>query len=240
MSKKQQLCAYCGKSGSRKELTREHFVPRCLWEGKRPNQTLTVPVHKKCNEDYAKDDEFFRTALVCMNGTEKHTEAQKVLQGSITRVMKTRSRLFMDHVQKLEYAEIESPAGLYLGKALTFKLNVKRFFRIIRKIVLGLYYCKIGKPLVKSHAVHIAWDNQYTYAVMQDGLKYMSPILSFGDDVFIYRWIQLPGDDRVTFWCLGFYKSVSLFAATLKNDGQEEGGALHMLNVPKMSVWHRG
>jgi hypothetical protein len=114
MPAKQRICAYCGKPGSRREGSREHFVPQCLWEGKRPNQTLTVWVHKSCNASFAKDDEYFRTALIAMYGTERHAEARKVVSGPVTRVMKTRPRFFMDQLRSLQVAPIESAGGIYL------------------------------------------------------------------------------------------------------------------------------
>jgi hypothetical protein len=238
MSAKQRICAYCGKPGSRREGSREHFVPQCLWEGNRPDRTLTVWVHRACNEGYARDDEFFRSALIAMNGTERHAEARRVLEGPISRVMKNRPRLFLQHLRDLQVGPIESPGGIYLGEALTFRLDVPRFFRILRKIVLGLYFSKICKPLPADLHVHLAWENRYTRPVMEPAFQFMHPTSDFGDDVFIYRWISRPGDDRVTFWCLGFYKAVSMFAATLPASDRQEG-ALHFLNVSPMSVWTR-
>jgi hypothetical protein len=240
MAAKQQLCAYCGKAGARREMTQEHFVPKCLWEGHRPNRTLTVWVHHACNAGYSRDDEFFRTALVAMNGTERHPEAASVLQGTLARVMRKRPGVFLGHLGHLDFGPIESPSGLYLGNALTFTLDVPRFFRILRKIVLGLYYCKIGKPLPGDHGVHLAWENRHTRPVVEPLFPHMHSISDFGDDVFIYRWMRDPDDDRRTFWGLGFYKAVSFFAATLPEPEQpQQGGALHFLNVSPMSAWSR-
>ncbi len=243
MAAKERLCAYCGKPGARGHMTQEHFVPKCLWEGRRPNRTLTVWVHHDCNAVYAQDDEFFRTTLVAMNGTERHPEAVKVQEGTLSRVMKKRPGLFLRHLRNLDFGQIESPSGLYLGDAMTFSLDVPRFFRILRKVILGLYFCKIGKPLPSDHGVHLAWENRYTRPVVEPLFPYMLPsggVSDFGDDVFIYKWMRDPDDDRRTFWCLGFYKAVSFFAATLPEiELPEQGGALQFLNVSPMSAWTR-
>ena len=73
---------------------------------------------------------------------------------------------------------------------------------------------------------------------MESNHQHMHPLADFGDDVFIYRWIKCPKDDRRTFWCLGFYKAVSLFAATLPQEDNKPG-SLYFLNTPPMTVWTR-
>jgi hypothetical protein len=240
---KQRTCAYCGKSGARREMTQEHFVPRCLWEGRRPNRTETVWVHHACNAGHSKDDEFFRTAIVSMHGTERHREAIQVQNGPLSRLMRNRPNVLFGHLRNLGVRPIESPSGLYLGNRMTFNLDVPRFLRVLRKIILGLYYCKTRKPLASDYSAHLVWENQYTRPLIEPMFPFMLPnggIADFGDDVFIYRWLIHPDDERVSYWCLGFYRAVSFFAATLPNrEADERGGVLNFLNVSPMAVWPR-
>jgi hypothetical protein len=214
MPAKQRVCAYCAKTGTKREGNREHFVPRGVWGGGRPNRTLTVWAHTECNSSYSQDDEYFRDALIFMNGSQEHPEAQRVLAGPLSRVMDERPTVFINHLRAISPAEVRTHSGLFAGHSLAFPLDMPRFYRVLRKIVLGLYFCKFGKPLPPDHAVLLAWDNRQTSAVMSDIFPYMQPIEDFGDDVFRYTWFAQPSDDRLTFWWLGFYEAFGFFAVT--------------------------
>jgi hypothetical protein len=66
-------------------LTKEHFVPRCLWAGPRPDGIRTVPVHKQCNKQFSEHDEYFRNVLVCWARGGAHPELLKLLEGPMSR-----------------------------------------------------------------------------------------------------------------------------------------------------------
>ena len=214
MRAKRKICAYCGNAGTRREGNREHFVPRGLWGSVRPNQTLTVWAHTGCNSSYSQDDEYFRDALVFMNGSQKHAEAQRVLEGPLSRVIEKRPTVFFNHLRAVSPAEVRTPSGLFAGYSMAFPLDMPRFYRVLRKIVLGLYYCKFDKPLPQDHAVLLAWDNKQTSEMMSDIFPYMQPIEDFGDDVFQFTWFAQPSNDHLTFWWLGFYGAFGFFAIT--------------------------
>ncbi len=81
-----ELCMFCGKEIDEAELTREHFVPKCLWEkGHRPIKTRTLPAHKSCNSSFSEDNDYFRDVLASEIGAEKNEAARLVQQGSLKR-----------------------------------------------------------------------------------------------------------------------------------------------------------
>src|SRR5713101_9098895 len=57
---KEGECAYCGK---RRELTRDHVPPSCLFSKPRPSDLITVPCCGPCNGELSKHDEYFRIAI---------------------------------------------------------------------------------------------------------------------------------------------------------------------------------
>jgi len=214
MPTKLYTCAYCGRTGTKKEGNREHFVPRNLWGGRRPNKTLTVWVHKACNASYSEDDEYFRTVLIAKAGSQEHPEARKVLEGPLIRVMEKLPTVFMKHINKVSEVEVRSPSGLFLGTSLGFALDVPRFIRVLKKIVMGLYFSKLEKSVPSDTFVSLAWATQFSFEVMAPILPFMSPLEDFGDDVFTYCWYCLPSDGRRTFWALSFYERFTFFAFT--------------------------
>jgi len=214
MPPKIYICAYCGKRGIKKEGNREHFVPRNLWGGDRPNKTLTVWVHKTCNASYSEDDEYFRTALIAMAGSQEHPEGRRVLEGPLIRMMEKMPTVFSKHINKVSEVEVQSPSGLFLGTSMAFALDVPRFIRVLKKIVMGLYFSKLEKPLPTDTFVNLAWAMQFSCDVMNPILPFMSRLEDFGDDVFTYCWYSLPSDDRRTFWALSFYERFTFFAVT--------------------------
>ena len=69
------LCMFCGGNESLGAMDREHFVPKCLWSGPRPDKTFVMPVHVACNRKYSDDSEYFRDVLVAQEGIQRHPAA---------------------------------------------------------------------------------------------------------------------------------------------------------------------
>ena len=82
-----KLCMFCGKDESYGPLNTEHFVPRGLWAGPRPSGTNTCPAHVDCNKKFADDNDYFRLVIVSDEESLPHAEAQRVLDGPITKMM---------------------------------------------------------------------------------------------------------------------------------------------------------
>jgi hypothetical protein len=232
MKDKKIPCAYCAELAPRRELTKEHFVPQCLWSGSRPNRTLTALVHARCNAAKSDDDEFFRNALIAIRGTENHPEARQVVDGAIKSDLLKRPQKLLNHLKNLRLSSVETRSGIYLGEHFSFSLDIPRFFKVVEKIVRGLYFCKLRKPVAKDHTVAVLWDNPNTQAMMSPLFPHLKPTASFGDDTFIYNWIVDPRDDRKSYWLLGFYKAVSLYAATLSSEPHPMDSTQAHLNIP--------
>jgi hypothetical protein len=106
-------CAYCGDTTG--PFQAEHVVPRCLWDSKRPSHMVTVPACGWCNQDFAKDEEYFRTVLAAMVGAGKHPEVEKLLDGKVKRGLTRNSSLRKEVTQGFGRRPQFTLSGLFAG-----------------------------------------------------------------------------------------------------------------------------
>lgn len=212
------VCAYCGGAAkARRELTKEHFVPQGLWDGPRPNRTITVPVHKRCNGGFAQDDEYLRTVLVSMAFDGGHPEIARLLAGAMARGFAERPRLLADHLRNLAVRPLVRPTGLYVGHAPTFVLDERRLALSLSRVVRGLYFATYRRPLPHGYGIVVQVPAP-SLAEMADMTATMSAPRDFGDDVFKYLSVRETTDENATCWLLVFYRTVYFFGWTLPRD----------------------
>ncbi len=215
MSRKALLCAYCGRQAKhRRELTREHFVPRGLWAGRRPERTITVPVHKRCNGRFSEDDEYLRTVLVCLASGSSHPDPAQILRGPMARSFAKKPATIIKHLQGLAVRPISTPSGLYVGHAPTFVLNEHRLAMSLSRVVRGLYFSAYGMPVPPGYGIVVPIPAP-SLADMAEMTADMSEARGFGDDVFLWRSVRDFQDQNLTCWLLVFYKAVYFFGWTL-------------------------
>ncbi len=63
-----RLCMFCGEDQSKGPMSREHFVPQCLWDMGLPSLVLTLPAHVSCNQAFSDDNDYFRLVLAYDEG----------------------------------------------------------------------------------------------------------------------------------------------------------------------------
>jgi hypothetical protein len=114
-------------------------IPYCFFTKPRPADLLTLPAHEKCNRNYSISDEYSRNILAWL-GMDRSKIAQALWDEEIGRAFK-RSALLRDHVRSslVERVDKFSVGGIYLGSASGMRLDVKRFYPTIEKIVRGLH-----------------------------------------------------------------------------------------------------
>lgn len=199
-----ELCAYCGKDDSVEPLTREHFVPRGLWDGERPSLTKTVPVHDSCNRKYSDDNEYFRDVLVMEAGAKKHPEVKKLHSGKIRRKMRRRIGSIKNTLKDLVLVPVVTESGIFVGNAPAFRVDWDRMKRVVNNVMRGIYYTLEKTPLPSAWKVCLLRDEEIDHGNMQDLFGQMVPNWeNFGDDVFGCRyWIT--GDSIATL--MQFYR----------------------------------
>src|SRR5215475_13203966 len=122
--KKIGQCAYCGKESP---LTRDHIPPENLFPKPKASNLITVPCCVPCYKGWSDDDEYFRAAILCSARVSEEEMAQGAMAPLLRSVAKPTKRGFakmlLDSIKEME---IETEAGLYLGKLPTLRLDQER------------------------------------------------------------------------------------------------------------------
>ncbi|QQT24500.1 hypothetical protein [Sphingobacterium spiritivorum] len=124
-------CTYCDAFAD----TRDHIPSKNILEKPYPNNLLTIPACKKCNQSFSSDEEYFLNVLVEIS-KNPNLLTRKMEGGS---VFKARSRSY-----KLNARIQNSLVKMDDGK-IYFKAETDRIKRVIEKNALGLYVHKYGK-----------------------------------------------------------------------------------------------
>lgn len=206
-NRRQGICALCGEAS---EVTREHFVPQCLWSGPLPPRVETVPACDRCNAGSNLDDEYFRNTLVMMFDQD-HEQKRQVFEGPVLRSLEKHPGWVKEALEHVKVRPLLSPAGLWLGDFPTLPVDGDRVCRSLFKIVKGLFYLIRKQPFPKDGQIGIIGqlnsDTQPLIGLIEENL---SPTFDFGDDVFEWRFSQTK--DGLAMWKLAFYRTVVFYA----------------------------
>lgn len=211
-SRRKGVCALCGIEA---EVTREHFVPQCLWSGPLPNRTETVPACDSCNAGSNLDDEYFRNTLVLMFDQD-HPQKRELFAGSVKRSFQKHPGWMEYALKNVEVHPLVTPSGLWLGNYPTMPLDGDRFHRSLFKIIGGLFYLIRKQPFPNDGQIGIVGELCAESKPLIDTIEenLFPPTFTFGDDVFEWRFSQTR--DGITMWKLAFYRSVVFYAYGLE------------------------
>jgi hypothetical protein len=152
------ICYLCGKEITDKKAgDLDHVPPQRIFaksiRKEQPLQLSTVRVHKKCNQDYKPDEEYFFTALI----GEAHSPAGHEAWKDLKETFKDPAHQGLLKQVLSEFGTIE----LSVGKIARFP-QWTRLQRVSWKIVRGLYFIETGKVLPEQtpHLVDIYPPNR--------------------------------------------------------------------------------
>lgn len=216
------VCAYCGFSPpNKKDLTSDHIPPKKLFPKPRPANIITVPACRNCHANTSKDDEYFCLKISMRNDAQRNSAARTIaheLIGSLGRVQSIdfRRQILSD----LRVANLRTASGLYTGqRVVAYDVDMVRIFKVLERIVRGLYFVETGKPLglqneVRSNAI----EEIQQQTVFLEQLKQVIPSMAqgekIGDDVFTYRYILVPNKQEFSAWIISLYNRVIFFSMT--------------------------
>ena len=161
MTRLQSECVYCGTKG---KLTADHIPPKCLFAPPRPATLITVPSCLRCNRAASQDDEYFK-ALLALKETD-HPDAKEVRESVLRSLARPRSRRFSrNFLDRVGRVNVHTPAGLYLGKRLSYDVDLERLDRVAARVAKGLFYTLKGKRIPQEYMV---------VAHCEDGLRDLS------------------------------------------------------------------
>lgn len=208
--KPKPLCMFCGEDESKGKMSREHFVPKCLWSGNRPEGTVTLPAHVSCNQAFSDDNDYFRMVLANDMGAEKNPQALGAVYGPIRRMSMWRIGQWRRYTADIATRPRFSETGLFLGNLTSFPIEMERMYRVVRNVTRGIYYMYRGKPILPSTVIkaHVVMGEDDPSVIFKEN---MIPWTGFGDDVFQCR-VAMSSADNLIACLLKFYGYRHYFA----------------------------
>jgi len=212
-----QVCIYCGVTQAD---TLDHIPPKCLFAEPRPSNLYTVPSCAACNASFARDDEYFRTAMALRWDVSSHPAAGAIV-GKALRSTERSGGFRNLFTRTLEDAPIITHSGLYVQEGGRFEADMERINRVLVRIVRGLYYKKVGTVLTRSHDVFTFADEfleQSDPRLRNQILRAWQPHVqgepeTFGNETFLFFWYVDDIKDQ-TCWLLVFFSRIIFFAIT--------------------------
>jgi hypothetical protein len=223
VAKSKPLCMFCGEEIDDAELTREHFVPKCLWEkGNRPNETRTLPAHNSCNSSFSEDNDYFRDVLALEMGAEKNAAARLVQQGSLKRKFSKHPGAIRKNLSKTKHVWVTLPSGLTI-RSLSYEVDFNKITRVLWNVTKGIYYTTQGEPLPNDFVLEVVdlaiVDDEEYKAYVESTVKHMVGWQSFGDDAFACRYVVSSQRPITKMNCLmQFYGNRLFFGQALHPD----------------------
>lgn len=207
---------FCGGDKSIGTMDREHFVPRCLWSGRRPDKTLVMPAHVACNRTYSEDNEYFRDVLVAQEGVQRHPEARCLQLGQLRRKMEKRTGAFWKSFRNLGLRRLKTASGLLLGRHPVFDVDWPRIETVLKNVVKGVFYKLKGRPVPCECPVQVCRaEAAATQPFFHSLVGMMVPWQGFGDDVFACRYVTDDRHDDALACLLMFYRFSIFFGMTM-------------------------
>ncbi len=219
-----KLCMFCAKDKSFGPMNREHFVFKALWSGPRPKGTKTVWAHESCNAKFSEDNEYVRDVLAIDAGAAQHPEVQRLLEGELSRKLHKRPAEAAKVLKNLRLVPLFTPSGLYVGRTPVFDVDWTRMERVLQNVVKGIYYTAVKAPLPAECLIRVIdVTGKELPKDVATLIEQMVGPQSFGDDVFVCRYVTISTSPFQRITCLmQFYRNRIFFGEAMTKELFEE------------------
>ena len=228
-------CAYCGQT---METTRDHIIPLCLFEQPYPNNLITVPACRQCNNAKSRDDDFLRDLLTSDIYGNTHPIAQRIYQNKmLSSVRQGSSSMAKDVIENATSEPFYSHDGVYLGEAISAPCEQERMCSVFSALVRGLYYNAHRQQLPNDYDFEITRFHPPQFAEFQFDIGQtltLSETRSWGD-VFSFSFASFAREDSfTTIWLMCFYEQVCIAVTAIKPQfNLNEAGERILINNPR-------
>lgn len=143
------LCTYCDQPAQEPD----HVPPACVFPSPRPSNLITVLSCRACNLGYSKDDEYLKQVLAMRHDISEQPRAQPVVDSVFRALGRVEAQGYAAMVlRSLIEFPVRSPAGLHLGTAMAYHVNLHRVRRSLARTARALYRheCKVHQVLLED------------------------------------------------------------------------------------------
>lgn len=205
-TKSARVCAHCGMPGG---ATDDHIPPQNLYpkESREPNQRLhSVPACRACNNSASTDDEVFKAMILSEAGANHYS--QKHALDSLAGTLSQNRRLWQYFEKSIE-VYMPGADGLLPRQKVTFPREP--YFKVLERIVRGLYWRVFGRPLGIGTSVSVL-----PRELQNDQWELIRSVWSsmtwgtLNGETFSFGYVE--ADDGSTIWAMWFFKSVLAYA----------------------------
>ena len=142
----EKACAYCGRAAT----TMDHIPPRKLFPQPWSDDLITVPCCDSCNNYASRDDEYF-IWVVTINAKAVGSEADEARRQRLQMPASIRRRRMATRIVNARRpVDIVTPAGVWLGRAMGYNVDLGRVDRVLERVVRGLYFVERGYRLPQN------------------------------------------------------------------------------------------
>lgn len=154
-SRDSDICVICGKNAKE---GRDHIPPRAIFPKPWPNDFITVPACKVCNNNQSGFDEKFKVSIGLIAGHGKTGE--ELFKDQTIKTLNHNRSLSRNITESSRMIDITSKAGIFLCKAPATKLDSKSYDTVINRIIRGLHFYHSGYILGDHASIKINWYYQ--------------------------------------------------------------------------------
>lgn len=227
------ICAFCGKQVD--NLTNDHIPPRAIFGANPDYNLITVPSCGSCNWGTSKDDEYFK--LLAVEEEASETPVAWHVNESTIRAMNRRNRPKYGRMVRsmMEFGDVYSQGGVYLGKHSTLALDYTRILKSVEKTIRGLFYHHMKRPLPEGYDVWCHLIPRVRHHLPEEvkaGLEEIidevskAKIVTIGPSVFRYRCGFQKDNRNLIYIILGFYGRHDFVGFTHRKQGEEAAADL--------------
>jgi hypothetical protein len=225
MTEEKEACVYCGATD---RLSRDHIPPKNLFPKPRPDDLITVPSCKRCNQGNSKDDTYFRDMLVLRHDLSENPLVQALIGSVLRSFNRTEGeKYFRSLYSKLGQHDARTKQGIYVGPQPTVEVDLNRILKVIKRIVRGLHYHENNSCLSPDYEVYVFtgeyFEHDLTWDQREVFLKaFVVPVLAapqkvIGGGVFKYK-VGRSNKRECCVWAFLFFDKVPFIAVTLPKD----------------------
>lgn len=239
MAEKRTCCVYCGRN---ENMSRDHIPPKSLFLQPRPNDLITVPSCKICNEQSSKDDTYFRDVLVLRQDMATHPMVQPLIKTVLRSFKRSEStKYFWSIYSKFAQHDACTRYGIYVGSQPTLEVDLSRVLQVVKRIVRGLHYHENQTPLNPDYEVEVFTVEYFVYDLNDEQrqlfLKELIipmlplPYKAVGNGVFKYK-MGRSNNKEFSVWVFLFFDRVPFVSVSLPKSLLKEKKIRNLIYPP--------